>query len=56
MRRFVAGLLLLVVSSCVAWADPPFTRRSSQEKHDGLKKYCEIPNFKLGGRYDLSNA
>src|SRR6516225_9280497 len=56
MRRFIAGLLLLVVSSSVAWADPPFTRRSSQEKHDGLKKYCEIPNFKLGGRYDLSNV
>ncbi len=27
MKRFVVGLLLLVVSIGVAWADPPYTRR-----------------------------
>ena len=32
----------------------PFTRRSSQVQHDGLKKYYEISNFKLGGKYDLT--
>jgi len=56
MKRVVAGLLLLVISSCVAWADPPFTRRSSQMQHDALKQYYEIPIFRLGGRYDLADS
>ena len=56
MKRVVAGFLLLVISSCVAWADPPFTRRSSQMQHDALKQYYEIPNFRLGGRYDLADS
>jgi len=55
MRRFVVGLFLLVISTCVASADPPFTRRSSQVQHDALKQYYEISNFRLGGRYDLSS-
>ena len=55
MKRFVIGLFLLVISTCVASADPPFTRRSSQVQHDALKQYYEISNFRLGGRYDLSN-
>ena len=55
MKRFVVGLFLLVISTCVASADPPFTRRSSQVQHDALKQYYEISNFRLGGRYDLSN-
>ena len=33
----------------------PFTRRSSQVQHDGLKKYYEIANFRLGGKYDLAD-
>lgn len=49
MKRFVVGLLLLIVSIGVAWAAPPYTRRSSQMQHDGLKQYCEIANFQLGG-------
>ena len=56
MKRVVAGFLLLVISSCVAWADPPFTRRSSQMQHDALKQYYEIPIFRLGGRYDLADS
>jgi len=55
MKRFVVGLLLLVVSVAVAWADPPYTRRSSQMQHDGLKQYYEIANFRLGGKYDLAD-
>ena len=33
----------------------PFTRRSSQMQHDGLKKTYEIANFRLGGKYDLAD-
>ena len=54
MKRLFAGVLLLVLSASVATAQP-FTRRSSQEKHDGLKQYYEVANFKLGGKYDLAN-
>jgi homoserine O-acetyltransferase/O-succinyltransferase len=55
MKRFVAAFVILLTSVSLAAADPPFTRRSSQQQHDGLKKYYEVANFKLGGRYDLSN-
>ncbi|WP_050404498.1 alpha/beta hydrolase [Bradyrhizobium embrapense] len=54
MKRLFIGLLLLAVSASVATAQP-FTRRSSQVQHDGLKQYYEIANFKLGGKYDLAN-
>src|SRR4026208_2365238 len=54
MRRYFISLLLLLIGTSLAFAQP-FTRRSSQEKHDGLKKYYEISNFKLGGKYDLAN-
>jgi homoserine O-acetyltransferase len=54
MKRLFAGLLLLVLGASVATAQP-FTRRSSQAQHDGLKQYYEIANFKLGGKYDLAN-
>jgi len=56
MKRFVVAFILLLSSVSLALAaDPPFTRRSSQVQHDGLKQYYEIPNFRLGGRYDLDN-
>src|ERR1700745_3019587 len=55
MKRFVAAFVILLTSVSLAAAAPPFTRRSSQQQHDGLKKYYEVANFKLGGRYDLSN-
>src|SRR3954463_12410189 len=54
MKRLFIGLLLLAVSASVATAQP-FTRRSSQVPHHGLKKYYEISDFKLGGKYDLAN-
>src|SRR6186997_2778951 len=54
MKRLFVSLLLLAVSASIATAQP-FSRRSSQEKHDGLKKYYEISDFKLGGKYDLAN-
>jgi homoserine O-acetyltransferase/O-succinyltransferase len=55
MKRFVVGVVLLVVSVSFAWADPPYTRRSSQMQHDGVKQYYEIANFRLGGKYDLAD-
>jgi homoserine O-acetyltransferase len=54
MRRFIVSLFLLLVASSTVVAQP-FTRRSSQPQHDGLKQYYEIANFRLGGRYDLSD-
>jgi hypothetical protein len=42
MKSFVGGLLLLLASVSLAWADPPLTRRSSQMQHDGLKQYYEV--------------
>jgi hypothetical protein len=55
MKRLVVALILLLTSVSLAAADSSFTRRSSQVQHDGLKQYYEIPNFRLGGRYDLDN-
>src|ERR1700760_508555 len=55
MKRLAFALIVLLPSVSLAMADPPFTRRSSQPQHDGLKQYYEIPNFRLGGRYDLDN-
>src|ERR1700760_1072676 len=55
MKRLAFALIVLLPSVSFASADPPFTRRSSQVQHDGLKQYFEIPNFRLGGRYDLDN-
>ena len=54
MKRYVVSLLLLLVATSLAVAQP-FTRRSSQVQHDGLKQYYEIPNFRLGGKYDLAD-
>lgn len=45
---------MLLVATSLAVAQP-FTRRSSQPQHDGLKQYYEIPNFRLGGRYELAD-
>ncbi|APO54486.1 homoserine O-acetyltransferase [Bradyrhizobium diazoefficiens] len=54
IRRYVISLLLLLIGTSLAVAQP-FTRRSSQVKHDELKKTYEIANFRLGGKYDLNN-
>ena len=55
MKRFVVAFVFLLTTVSLAAADPPFTRRSSQQQHDALKQYYEIADFRLGGRYDLSN-
>src|ERR1700753_4513958 len=55
MKRFIVVFIFLLTAVAVASADPPFTRRSSQVQHDGLKQYYEISNFRLGGKYDLDN-
>ena len=55
MKRVFAAFIVLLTTISLASADPPFTRRSSQVQHDGLKQYYEIPNFRLGGKYDLDN-
>src|SRR5437764_12118108 len=54
MQRCFVSLILLLVGTALAVAQP-FTRRSSQMQHDGLKKYVEISNFRLGGKYDLND-
>ena len=54
MKRSVLALLLIIIGSSIAVAEP-FTRRSSQEQHDALKKYFEVSDFRLGGGYDLAN-
>lgn len=54
MKRCIVSLLLLLVATSISVAQP-FTRRSSQPQHDGLKQYYEIPNFRLGGRYELAD-
>ena len=54
MRRGFISLLLLLIGTSLVVAQP-FTRRSSQVQHDGLKKTYEIANFRLGGKYDLSD-
>lgn len=54
MKRCLVSLILLLVGTAIAVAQP-FTRRSSQVQHDGLKNYYEVPNFRLGGKYDLND-
>src|SRR5205823_13414037 len=54
MRQCFISLLLLLIGTSLAVAQP-FTRRASQVQHDGLKKTYEIANFRLGGKYDLSD-
>ena len=54
MKRLIIGLLVLLIAVAPAAAES-FTRRSSQMQHDELKKTVEIANFRLGGKYDLSD-
>src|SRR5258708_15691713 len=54
MKVCIVRLFLLLVAPSLAVAQP-FPRRSSQVQHDGLKQYYEIPNFRLGGKYDLAD-
>jgi len=54
LRQCFISLLFLLIGTSFVVAQP-FTRRSSQVQHDGLKKYYEISNFRLGGKYDLSD-
>jgi homoserine O-acetyltransferase len=54
IRRCFISLLLLLIGTSLAIAQP-FTRRSSQMQHDGLKKTYEIADFRLGGKYDLAD-
>src|SRR6476646_8636153 len=54
VKHCFVSLHLLLVGTALAVAQP-LTRRSSQVQHDGLKKYYEIANFRLGGKYDLND-
>src|SRR4029079_16134506 len=54
LKRCFVSLIVLLVGTALAVAQP-FTRRSSQVKHDELKKTYEIADFRLGGKYDLDN-
>src|SRR5436305_11763491 len=53
MKRWALSLFVLLIATTLAAAQP-FTRRSSQQQHDGLKQYYEIADFRLGGKYDLN--
>ncbi|MGY4422490.1 homoserine acetyltransferase [Bradyrhizobium sp. JR6.1] len=53
-RHCFVSVLLLLIGTALAVAQP-LTRRSSQMQHDELKKTIEIANFRLGGKYDLSD-
>lgn len=55
MRRMLLIVFTLLSAIVAAAADEPLTRRSSQVKHDALKQYYEIDNFRIGGRYNLDN-
>lgn len=54
VRGCIIGGILLLIGTSLAVAQP-FTRRSSQMQHDELKKTYEIANFRIGGKYDLSD-
>lgn len=47
--------LVLVASAVNAYAEP-ITRLSGVPELDSLKKYYSLPNFAIGGKYDLGNA
>ncbi len=42
----------LATSTCLA---EPVTRSSGRPELDGLKKYYSVPNFRLGGTYDVGD-
>lgn len=54
LTRCVLASLVLLLGTGLALAQP-FTRRSSQMQHDALKKTYEVDDFRLGGKYDLSD-
>jgi homoserine O-acetyltransferase len=55
MRRFMMIAALLLATTSMAIAQPPFTRRSSQVALDNLKQTASVPNFRIGGTYDLDH-
>ena len=54
--RFFSALLVLafVVVAASAYAEP-ITRLSGMPDLESLKKYQSVPNFAIGGKYDLAN-
>src|SRR5208283_1576961 len=52
--------LVLLVAVLVAWVASacaePITRLSGVPDLESLKKYYSVPNFAIGGKYDLANA
>jgi homoserine acetyltransferase len=48
-------VLVLVATAANAYAEP-ITRLSGVPELDSLKKYYSLPNFAIGGKYDLGNA
>jgi homoserine O-acetyltransferase/O-succinyltransferase len=47
-------VLVFVASAANAYAEP-ITRLSGVPELDSLKKYYSVPNFVIGGKYDLGN-
>jgi homoserine acetyltransferase len=57
-KQLIALAMTLAAFACPVAAQTParakaFTPPSSIMAQDGLKKYYEIPNFRIGGKYDL---
>jgi homoserine O-acetyltransferase len=48
-------VLALVTSAANTYAEP-ITRLSGVPELDSFKKYYSVPNFAIGGKYDLGNA
>jgi homoserine acetyltransferase len=57
VSRFAAAVLLCTLAAATgataAMLDKPLTASSNIPEHDKLKQYFRIPDFKLGGTYDL---
>lgn len=53
--RTASAVLVILLLAQVAFAQQPITQRSVVQALDGIKKTYEVPNFQIGGAYDVSN-
>jgi homoserine O-acetyltransferase/O-succinyltransferase len=53
--RLCVPLVAALSLTGVALAQQPLTPRTAVAALDGLKKTYEVPNFRIGGKYDVSN-
>ena len=54
LRRLLhAALIVAFLGNAAALAQQSITERSVVGKLDGIKQTYEVPNFRIGGKYDL---